>query len=76
MSHQTRTDKIVEIKNSNVSDITKNIDLHKCADEEINKLHTIVSNKKKGIGRSASEWQFVNEMKEKRSNQKPVGKWS
>jgi hypothetical protein len=72
----TRTDKIVAIKNSNENDIVKTIDLHSCSDEELNKLYTIVSNQKKGIGRSASEYQFVNEMKEKKSNVKPVGKWS
>jgi len=72
----TRTGKILMIKNSNEFDIVKAIDLHKCSDEDLNKLHTIVSNQKKGIGRSASEWQFVNDMKEKKSNYNPVGKFS
>jgi fructose 1,6-bisphosphatase len=72
----TRTDKLAAIKFSNETDIVKNVDLYSCSDDELNKLYTIVSNQKKGIGRSASEWQFVNQLKEKTSNHKPVGKFS
>jgi hypothetical protein len=72
----TRTDKIMTIKNSNVNDIAKNIDLHLCSDEEINKLHTIVANQKKGIARSASEWQLVNELSKTKSSYTLLGKWS
>lgn len=70
----TRSDKILVIKNSNEFDIIKTIDLHTCSDEDLNKLNTIVSNEKKGIGRSATDWRVVNEIKKKQI--KPVGKFS
>ena len=72
----TRTDMILVIKNSNVNDIVKNVDLHSCSNDEINKLYIIVSNQKKGIARSASDWLLVNDLKEHKGSYKPIGKWS
>lgn len=76
MSQKTRTDKIVEIKNSNVSDIVKNIDLHSCSDEQINRVHTMVTNQKNGIPRSADDWVFIKIVKDEQCRKNPVGKWS
>jgi hypothetical protein len=74
MPNKTLTvqEKRISLKGSNV---VKNIDLYKCSDEEISRLHIINSNDQNKIPRAANDYTFLNELASKAGNTKAIGKF-
>ena len=57
----TRINKIVKLK---TRPIDNRIDLHKCSDQDLDKLIEIQNLQEKSIPKSAKDWQFIHAMVE------------
>lgn len=78
MAKQTRTDKILSLKDKPVS---AGIDLHECTDDQLNRLVDITNlaakqTKGQRISMSSSDFSFINQLKKDQGIKKSVGKWS